>query len=565
MDGPKNITANFAVNTYTVSISGMHGTVSVNGVSQALPYSGTFNYGDSVALTAVPDTGYHFVGWSGDANGTNASITVMVDGAKNITANFAINTYALNITGTNGSVVVNGTTQALPYSGTFNYGDSVTLAPAPDAHYHFTGWSGDLTGSGSPAPVFVDGPKAVAVGYAIDRFTLTLSGPQGAAFVNGTLQTLPFVGDLDYGTSVTLSPMPNTGYHFTGWSGDLTGSASPATVTMDGLKNITANFAINTYSVSISGTHGGVTVNGVVQSLPYSGTFNYGDSVALAAVPDTGYHFVGWSGDASGTDPSASVTVDGVKSITANFAISTYALSIAGAHGSVVVDGTTQALPYSGTFNYGDSVSLDVAPDPHYHFTGWSGDLTGVAAPTTLLIDGPKNVIAGYAVDQQTLNLTGTHGRVAVNGVTQVLPWSGSFDYSASVTLAAAPDGGYQFAGWSGDLSGSNSPTTITMDGDESAAATFTAHPDFTDTPSNFWAYGAIEALRRRGHRRRLLRRHLPARHYGHPRSNGRLHRPRPVQRGCERAPRPEHGLVPRRADGRTGPSTTLSTSGALA
>ena len=82
--------------------------------------------------------------------------------------------------------------------------------------------------------------------------------------------------------------MPNTGYRFTGWSGDLTGSAFSATVTMDGLKNITANFEINTYSVSISGMHGGVTVNGVVQSLPYSGTFNDGDSVAFAAVPDMG-------------------------------------------------------------------------------------------------------------------------------------------------------------------------------------------------------------------------------------------------------------------------------------
>ena len=44
------------------------------------------------------------------------------------------------------------------------------------------------------------------------------------------------------GTVVQLTANANYGYHFTGWSGDLSGTANPATITMNGNKNVTANF-----------------------------------------------------------------------------------------------------------------------------------------------------------------------------------------------------------------------------------------------------------------------------------------------------------------------------------
>src|SRR5205814_4994476 len=49
--------------------------------------------GSQVTLTAVPATNYGFTGWSGDASGTSNPLTVTMDAAKNITANFA--TYGL--------------------------------------------------------------------------------------------------------------------------------------------------------------------------------------------------------------------------------------------------------------------------------------------------------------------------------------------------------------------------------------------------------------------------------------------------------------------------------------
>ena len=47
------------------------------------------------------------------------------------------------------------------------------------------------------------------------------------------------------GTSVTVEAIPNLGYVFDSWSGDLSGAANPATLVIDCDKRITANFSID--------------------------------------------------------------------------------------------------------------------------------------------------------------------------------------------------------------------------------------------------------------------------------------------------------------------------------
>ena len=49
-------------------------------------------------------------------------------------------------------------------------------------------------------------------------------------------------GTYPNGTSVKLTALPASGYHFNSWSGDLTGNTNPVTIIIDNNKNITANF-----------------------------------------------------------------------------------------------------------------------------------------------------------------------------------------------------------------------------------------------------------------------------------------------------------------------------------
>ena len=61
----------------------------------------------------------------------------------------------------------------------------------------------------------------------------------------------------DYGTLVQLTATPSAGYHFVEWTGDLTSGTNPADITMDGNKTVIANFAINTYSLTVNTTGSG--------------------------------------------------------------------------------------------------------------------------------------------------------------------------------------------------------------------------------------------------------------------------------------------------------------------
>ena len=68
-------------------------------------------------------------------------------------------------------------------------------------------------------------------------FTLTI-----AAGAGGTTNPAPGSYTYDTGTQVTLTATPNSGYKFSRWSGAVTGTTNPITITMDADKSITANF-----------------------------------------------------------------------------------------------------------------------------------------------------------------------------------------------------------------------------------------------------------------------------------------------------------------------------------
>ena len=86
------VQANFAYKTYTLTyINGSHGSIS--GI-----LTQTVNCGaDGSAVTAVPDACYHFTTWSDTGTSTNPRTDTGVVASVTATANFAINTYTLNV------------------------------------------------------------------------------------------------------------------------------------------------------------------------------------------------------------------------------------------------------------------------------------------------------------------------------------------------------------------------------------------------------------------------------------------------------------------------------------
>ena len=62
-----NVTANFALNTFTLTY-----TAGTGGTPHGHPRRRSTYGEDGTAVTAVPDTGYHFVNWSDDVTASPA-------------------------------------------------------------------------------------------------------------------------------------------------------------------------------------------------------------------------------------------------------------------------------------------------------------------------------------------------------------------------------------------------------------------------------------------------------------------------------------------------------------
>ncbi len=200
-----------------------------------------------------------------------------------------------------------GTVTRDPDKDVYRYKDDVTLTAVPDTGYSFTEWGGDIFGSDNPVTIVVDSDKEITATFTINEYKLSTSA------TNGTISKSPDRSRYTYGEEVAITAVPDTGYTFTEWGGDLSGSENPSTITMDENKSITASFDLEQYTLTI------LSVNGTVTKSPDKKTYTYGEKVVLTAVPDSGYAFDFWSGDASGRGNPETITIVSDMDITANF------------------------------------------------------------------------------------------------------------------------------------------------------------------------------------------------------------------------------------------------------
>ncbi len=194
-------------------------------------------------MTAVANTGYHFVDWS-DGSTANPRTDTNVTANVGVTANFAINTFTLSYTAGTGGSLTGETSQ------TVNYGEDGTAVTAvPDTGYHFVNWSDGSTAN-PRTDTNVTADVAVTANFAINTFSLSYTAGANGSLTGETSQTVNYGGD---GTAVEA--VANTGYHFVNWSDGST--ANPRTDTnVTANVAVTANFAINTFTLRLHGRSG---------------------------------------------------------------------------------------------------------------------------------------------------------------------------------------------------------------------------------------------------------------------------------------------------------------------
>ncbi|MGH7742271.1 MAG: InlB B-repeat-containing protein, partial [Candidatus Eiseniibacteriota bacterium] len=227
---------------------------------------------------------------------------------------------------------------------------------------------------------------------------------------------------------------------------------------------ISASFAPNSYSITVTGGTGGtVTPGGIV-------TVAHGADQAFSFTPDLHFHVVDVKVDGASQGALAAYTFTNVTTsheLDVTFAPDSFSLSAsAGAGGSISPSGAVSV-------GYGGSQSFTISPATGHVILDVLVDDVSVGAVGSYsfsAVDAPHTIAASFALVNQllTLNTVGT-GTIAAS------PSGPEYPYGTVVTLTAHPGTGFAFTGWSGDASGSVNPISVTMNGDRAATATFEA------------------------------------------------------------------------------------------
>jgi len=137
-------------------------------------------------------------------------------------------------------------------------------------------------------------------------------------------------------------------------------------------------------------------------------------------------------------------------------------------------NGTVSRSPDKPLYEEGSVVDLTATPASGWEFVEWTGDVTGTSNSTSVTVNSD---ITATAVFQEITPQYVVNASVQGSGVISKDPDQEFYDEGTTVELTAVPDAGWYFAGWSGEVTGTQNPIVVTLNADYVISATFEELP----------------------------------------------------------------------------------------
>jgi predicted extracellular nuclease len=396
--------------------------------------AGGYTAGTVIQVTVTPSTGYVFTNWGGDASGSTNPVSVTMDGNKSVLAN------------------LRGVVLTAPNGEQTNWNHNFTWEGVSGATWYFLEVQ-TTTGTN----VLRKWYTSTSTNCSGD-LGCVLTPAELAALANGDYQwRIQDFGAYGYGAWTTLMPF-------------------------------TLNGACHTLSTAIAPI-GSATINATAENC--AGGYTAGSTIQLTVLPAPGFVFLNWSGDASGSLNPLSVTMDSSRNITANL------------RGGTLITPTGEQTNWNHTFSW-NGISgatwyfLEVQTSAGVEvLRKWytasaadcSGDLSCAVTPAELatIANGDYKWriqdYGAYGYGAWTAFLPFNLNGACYSLTTSVEPvgsgifnatsqnCTGGYTAGTTVQLTLVPTTGYVFLNWSGDVSGSLNPLSVTMDGNKSMTA----------------------------------------------------------------------------------------------
>jgi hypothetical protein len=382
-----------------------------------------------------------------------------------------------------------GTVGKVPDKPFYNVSEQVTLTAIPARWFAFTGWGEGLTNNPRLITIGASNSYTATFSPTTAVETLTFDGgsrtaPVGmpAIFVDGAFVVTSNITRLGSAEIAMQTTFPNGTVLYTLdgspptfasllYNGpfELGRSATIRVVAWDA--NFSRSWEADPLNVVIQPTYfltATTAGGGTISVNPMTGPYLSNTLVTLAATPASGWNFLQWLGDASGTKPAKGVVMTRDKCVQSVFG--TPLNKVVAGGGSVLLDPNTPVYPY------GTAVTLTPVPQSGSYFALWGNAVSSTNNPLRFVVTNANPTIsAAFApLDAGQAALTVVEegrGQVAVN------PRASRYNSGQAVTLTAKPGPDQDFIGWSGDASGTLNPLFLVMSQSKIITANFTKRP----------------------------------------------------------------------------------------
>ena len=152
---------------------------------------GSFNQGQSVSITATPDSEYVFVNWSNGS--TDNPISIIVNSNQTITANFEKRKYPLTLSITGSGTVSEEIISSGKTTTEYNSGSVIRLTANPSDEWEFSGWSGSVSSNDNPIELTVNESKLITATFQVPDILFINRSPMYPSINNsiGNINSLP--------------------------------------------------------------------------------------------------------------------------------------------------------------------------------------------------------------------------------------------------------------------------------------------------------------------------------------------------------------------------------------
>ena len=310
----------------------------------------------------------------------------------------------------------------------------------------------------------------------------TTTVPEGDAKYTIAVEAAPAIGGTVsgggiyvVGNSVTVTAVPNDGYHFVNWTenGSVVEDAdADYTFTAACDRALTANFAKNSYTVTWS-----VDGRTTTQQYEHGATPSFQGSTAKASDAQYSYTFKGW------TPEITAVTGEVTYTATYTETVNKYTVKFVNEGGAVL---QSSEVAYGETPAYTGETPTKAADTQYtYTFAGWTPEITAVTGEVTY------TATYNSTVNKYTVKFVNEGGAVLQSSE---VAYGETPVYSGETpTKAADAQYSYTFKGWTPEITAVTGDVTYTATYTETVnkyTVTFYDEDGTTVLESKEWEYG---------------------------------------------------------------------------